>query len=218
MYLRSLFTAPIVVAALVLLAAAPVAAASPWSTYGQSGTSAFVASVECVEGPGDGLTTCNGRFLDVFKGTIRLPGESKVKADQICYFTFTETLDSESGEPIESRHLSGCALDAGTVAVSGLTTVSLAPTVVQLSRSDCDAFECSEPVPAGATSVSGTWTGVGPIYAEKNRSTTSDGTCVDVSLNKGERREASFSGSFVGDASIAQGSFTYRFKCSGKGG
>jgi hypothetical protein len=73
-------------------------------------------------------------------------------------------------------------------------------------------------VPAGATSVSGTWTGVGSIYAEKNRSTTSDGTCVDVSLNKGERREASFSGSFVGDASIAQGSFTYRFKCSGKGG
>src|SRR5215213_2007264 len=142
MHTRSLFTAAIVVAALVLLAAVPVTAASPWSTYGQSGTSAFVSSVECVEGPIEGQTTCEGRFLDVFKGTIRIPGESKLKTDQICYFTFTETLDAGSGEPIESRHLSGCAVDAGTVAVARLATVSLAPTTVELWGSECDAFDC----------------------------------------------------------------------------
>jgi len=218
MHRRSTFTAAIVVAALVLLAAVPVTAASAWSTYGESGTRAFAASVECVEGPVDGQSTCNGRFLDVFEGTLRIPGESKLKGDQICYFAFTETLDADTGEPIASRHLSGCSFDVGTVSASGLTAVSLAPTVIELSAFDCDAFECSEPAPAGTTSVNGTWIGVGPIYSEKNRSMTSDGTCVDVSVNKGERREASFSGSFAGDASIAQGTFTYRFKCSDKRG
>ena len=199
-----------ILAAIIL--AAPAAAASPWMTFKQAGTSAFASTSECTENT-DGTVTCEGRSIDVFAGTIRQSGEPTRKGEQACYSEFSETFDPNTGEG-DSRSLFGCTFDAGTLTIDNLTSITLAPTVIELTEFVCDSMSCTES-PAGSTTIDGTWTGVGPTATQRGKFTFDDGTCVQVNADKGRFRQASFDGSIEAvDASIGVGSFTFRTSCT----
>ncbi len=201
-----------VVAALLL--AAPAAAASPWFSFSQSGTTASADNSDCTDNA-DGTVTCQGESLFVFEGTMKASGERPMKGEYVCYSQYTDTFNPETGEPIESASLFGCTLDAGTLTVNDLDSIVLAPTVIELMTVECDdAFECTE-TPAGSTTVYGTWTGVGPILSQKGRFTFDDGTCIQVNAERGSFREASFTGSFDAQfAQISSGRSTFRTTCT----
>lgn len=211
---RSKFPGAILIAIVTaILLAAPAAAASPWFSYSQTGTTATADNSECTENP-DGTVSCQGQSLYVFKGTVKASGERPYKGEQVCYNEYSDTWDPDTGEFFESEGVFGCAADAGTLTINNLTTIVLAPTVINLTAWQCDTFDCTES-PAGSTSVYGTWTGVGPIASSKGRFFYDDGTCVQVHADKGKFREASFEGSFDALwAQMSEGSFKFRTKCS----
>ena len=213
--MRSRFKPASVVLAILaaITLAAPVAAASPWVTFKQSGTSAFAFTGDCAENP-DGTVTCTSESIVVFAGAIKQSEELTRKGDQICYSESSDTFDPNTGEPIELHALSGCMFDAGTLTIDNLSSITLAPTVIELTAFDCDPLECTES-PGGSTTVDGTWTGVGPILSQKGKFKFDDGTCVQVNADKGQFRQASFEGSFEAtDASMGEGMFTFRTNCT----
>lgn len=206
--------ASVIIAILATIAlAAPVSAASPWMTFKQSGTNAFAFNGDCTDN-GDGTMTCEGQSVDVFKGTIKQSGEPTRKGEQVCYSEHSDTFDADTGEPIESHFVFGCTFDAGTLTIDNLTSVALAPTVIELTAVDCDPSGCTESA-AGSTTVEGTWTGVGPTSSQKGKFKFDDGTCIQVSADKSTSREAVFEGSIEADlAMIGQGTFTFRTSCT----
>jgi hypothetical protein len=195
-----------------LIIAAPTAAASPWTSFSQSGISASADTSDCIDNT-DGTVTCSGEGLFVFEGKIKTAGEKPRSGDEVCYSWHTDTFDPETGETVESESLFGCALDAGTLTADNLTSVVLAPTLIELMTFTCDESECTE-VPAGSITVEATWSGVGPIIKQAGRFHYDDGTCVQVDSQKGAFREASFDGPFeVSFAQLSEGSSTFRTNC-----
>jgi hypothetical protein len=196
-----------------LLLAAPAAAASPWTSFSQSGTSAYADTYDCWENP-DGTETCENQSLYVFGGTMKASGEPTRKGEQVCYSEFSYTYDPTTGDFFGDEGVFGCTFDAGTLTIDKLTSVTLAPTVIELTTWECDEFDCTE-TPAGSTTVYGTWTGFGPVMSQKSRSTFDDGSCVQVYADRGRMREASFAGSFDAQyAAILEGRFTFRTTCT----
>jgi hypothetical protein len=194
-----------------ILLAAPVAASSPWQTFKQTGTSAFAFTQTCDRNP-DGTETCVGQHLDVFEGTIKESGQRTRKLELVCYSEFEDTFDPATGEG-SSQGVFGCAENPGTATVNDLTSVTLAPTVIELTAFECDSEGCTE-TPGGSTTVHGTWTGVGPISSQKNKFRFDDGTCMQVNADNGRFRAASFDGSVDADeANIGEGTFTFRTSC-----
>ena len=194
-----------------LLMAAPVAAADPWQTFKQSGTNAFAFDQACTENP-NRTVTCEGESLDVFEGTIRQSGQPTTSGERVCYSQFTDTFNPRTGEG-ESSGVFGCALDAGTLTIDNLTSITLAPTLIELTALDCDPTGCTES-PGGTITVQGTWTGVGPIVSQKSRFTFDDGTCIQVNADRGTSRQATFSGSIAAtQAMMGDGTFTFRTSC-----
>lgn len=195
-----------------LLIAAPVAAADPWLTFTQSGTSAFASDQVCTENPNRTIT-CEGESIDVFEGTMRQSGQPTVRGERVCYSQFTSTFNPRTGEG-ESSGVFGCALDAGTLTVDNLTSITLAPTLIELTAIECDSTGCTES-PGGTITVQGTWTGVGPIVSQKSRFTFDDGTCRQVNADRGSFRQATFDGSIAAtQAMMGEGTFTFRTSCA----
>ncbi|MGH2418469.1 MAG: hypothetical protein ACRDFY_09070 [Candidatus Limnocylindria bacterium] len=198
----------------VIILAAPVTAANPWMAFKQSGTNAFAFTPESCLDNADGTITCQAESIDVFDGTMKQTGEPTIHGEQACYNQSSFTFDPDSGGPIASRSLFGCALDPGTITIDNLTSVALAPTVIELVEVVCDDTTCTES-PGGTTTVEGTWTGIGPITSQKGKFSFDDGTCIQVSADRGTSREASFEGSLDAQmARIGEGGFTFRTTCA----
>ncbi len=212
--MRSGFRAVSLVIAIVAVftLAAPVAAASKWTTFKQAGTNAFAFSNACTDNP-DGTVTCGGQSIDVFEGRIRETGQPTFKGEQICYNEFQETFDPSTGEVLESSSAFGCADDTDSLTIRNLSSISLAPTVIELTELVCDPTECTES-DGGSITVHGTWAGVGPTIRQSGRFRLDDGTCIQVNADKGKSRQATFEGSLDAmDARLGKGSFTFRTTC-----
>lgn len=203
--------AQVVAAIFVLAFAGPALGASDWQTFRQSGTNAYAFAEACAE---DGaVVTCTGESLDAFEGRIRETGQPTRNVEQVCYNEYTLNYDQLTGEILGSIGRAGCSFNAGTLEIDRLTSVSLASTTIDLTEYVCDESSCTE-APGGSTAVHGTWTGIGDITASKGKFRVDDGTCIQVSADKGTSREAVFVGSVdaVG-ARIGDGSFTFRTTC-----
>lgn len=212
--MRSRFKPANVVLAIMatLIIAAPVAAADPWLTFKQAGTSAFASNVECVENP-NRTVTCSGQSIDIFEGTTKQTGEPTRSGERVCYSEFTDTFNPRTGVG-ESTGVFGCTLNAGTLAINNLTSITLAPTEIELTARECDSSGCTES-PAGSITVHGTWTGVGPTVTQKGRFTFDDGTCIRVNADRGSFRQATFEGSIdATQAMMGEGTFTFRTSCA----
>ena len=170
MRLRLRLASVLVTLATALLLAAPVAAADPWTILRESGIRAFAATGECTELL-DGTLSCENRFIDVFKGTVKQTGQPTFNGQRVCYFQSTETF-APDGAFVGSHGVNGCALHAGTLKVKKLTAITLAPTVIELRQIDCDATECTDS-DGGTVTVSGQWAGIGPIIRQSGRSAAS---------------------------------------------
>ena len=207
-------TATVIFAVVALLAiAAPATAASPWLTFKQAGTSAFASDNDCTANT-DGTVTCEGHFLSVFEGTIKEAGQATRKGDQICYSEQSSTFDPTTGEPVDSRSLFGCALDAGTLTIDDLTSITLAATTIPMTSVECDPTTCTES-PAASITVSAAWTGVGPTFSQKSRAMFDDGICLQAHADKGTFRQAIFAGPFEAlEAGRSEGTFTFRTTCA----
>lgn len=211
--MRSRFKPASVVLAVLaaLLIAAPVAAADPWLTFKQSGTSAFAFDQVCTENP-NRTVTCEGESIDVFEGTTKQTGQPTMSGERVCYSQFTYTFNPRTGEG-ESTGVFGCTLDAGSLTINNLTSITLAPTVIELTALECDSTGCTES-PGGTITVHGTWTGVGPIVTQKGRFTFDDGTCIQRNADRATSRQATFDGSIAAvQAMMGEGTFTFRTSC-----
>lgn len=201
----------LVALATALLVAAPVAAADQWTLVRESGVRAFAANGECTELL-DGTLSCENQFIDVFKGTVRETGQPTFRGERVCYFQSTETY-APDGSFVGSHGVTGCALLAGTLKIKKLASITLAPTVIELRELDCDAIECNDS-DGGTVTVSGTWTGTGPIIRQSGRFKFNDGTCQQVHADQSRSREATFVGSLEATAAgISQGSMTFKTTC-----
>lgn len=196
-----------------ILVAAPVAASSPWTVYGQTGTNAYAYGSECTDNT-DGTTTCHNRSIDVFEGKLHEAGMPNRTTEQTCYSEYTETFDPNTWDTTDYHALFGCTFDAGALGTDHIATITLAPTTVELTAIECDAEKNCTETPAGSTVVSGTWTGVGPTYISKAKDKFGDGSCIEVDADRSSFRDASFDGSIAATgAQIHVGTFTVRTDC-----
>jgi hypothetical protein len=143
-------------------------------------------------------------------------------ANQVCASVDSYTIDDATGYLVgDSTFESGCKVDLPSGRLTfgrNLASATLAATTISIDTYVCDEFSC---VPGSSrdVTVSGTWTGVGPTYFQKYRSSTDDGTCRSNEAGKGSFREASLSGTVAGTSlvgsygSISDGKFTYRSRC-----
>ena len=199
-----------IVALVAVFVVAPAASASSWATFRQSGTNAFAWEGSCTDNP-DGTISCESRSIDVFKGVTKETGEPLRHAAQVCYGETVATFDPDTGEGVFEGSF-GCTIGA-PLTIDKLRSLTLAETVIDLTHVECDEVDCTES-PDGSTTVSGTWTGVGPTSSQKDRFRFDDGGCVEVNASKGRFREASFEGSFAATESMmGAGTFTFRTNC-----
>jgi hypothetical protein len=131
----------------------------------------------------------------------------------VCYHEQSVTYNPGTGQVIDSHGRSGCALHGSTLNVRKLNSITLRPTVIELTAFDCDAAECTES-PGGSITVSGRWTGVGPTMSQRSKSRFDDGSCIQVSADESTFRDATFVGSFEAlGAQISKGSSTFKTNC-----
>ena len=191
-------------------------------TFTQNGTSAEVYSSSCTPN-GDDTTTCADLGLFVFAGKMTDSFSGVSHGSQVCASVGTYTVDDATGEPVgDPVFESGCEVDLvkGTVQIGkNLSSVRLATTTIEIHQYVCDEYTC-QPVASRKIAAGGTWTGVGPSYATKYRSSSDDETCRYNDSGKGAYREATFAGTIDGQAphrdvwaSIANGKFSYRSRC-----
>jgi hypothetical protein len=190
--------------------AAPAAAASPWIVFKEAGTSAVASTSQCVD-HSDGTTTCSNQQVDIFRGTSKHTGDPTFKGERVCY---TESMDTFGPNTfIESHGNFGCALHGKTLSIKNLTSITLNPTVIDLTHFDCDPTGCKE-TPGGPKTVEGTWTAFGPVIRQSSKYKFDDGTCRQSQADKSRSRQATFAGTFSAmDARIAKGSFTFKTTC-----
>ena len=212
---------------LVAVSSAPVAAdTGPVGdgTFTQNGTNAYVSSDDCISNE-NGTTTCSQTELSVFVGKMSDSVSGVTHSRQVCFFTATSTYDDETGEIVDGfGYEAGCVEDISSKSLivgAKLSSVALAATTISIQRFTCEdkGDECE----AGAirdVTVAGTWTGFGPVYTSKGRSSGDDGACRYAESFSGSSREATFAGSIdaqsvAGDfyASMQNGKMTFRSRC-----
>jgi hypothetical protein len=214
---------PVVIALLVLSAGSVAADTNPGpGTFTQNGKTADVYSGGC-DSNGDGTSSCWDAGLSVFAGKMTDSFSGVSHANQVCANVDSYIVDDATGDYIgEPVFESGCKVDLPNGSLTfgrSLASATLATTTISIQQYVCDEYAC-EPGASRDVTVGGTWTGTGPTYFQKYRSTSDDGTCRFNESGKGYYREASFSGTIAGhgleDAygSISDGKFTYRSRCS----
>jgi len=214
---------PGVIALLVLSVGAVAADTSPGpGTFTQNGKSADSYTGGC-DSNGDGTTTCWDAGLSVFAGKMSDSLSGVSHANQACANVDSYTVDDATGEYIgEPVFEYGCKVDLPNGSLTfgrNLASARLAATTISIEQYVCDEYTC---VPGASrdVTVGGTWTGTGPTYFQKYRSTSDDGTCRFNDSGKGSFRDGSFSGTIAGHSiadaygSISDGKFTYRSRCS----
>jgi hypothetical protein len=212
-----------VIAILALSAGSAAADTNPGlGTFTQNGKTADVYSGGC-DSNGNGTSTCWDAGLSIFAGKMSDSFSGVSHANQVCANVDSYTVDDATGDYIgEPVFESGCKVDLPNGRLTfgrNLASAALATTTISIQQYVCDEYTC-EPGASRDVTVGGSWTGVGPTYFQKSRSTSDDGTCRFNDSGKGYFREASFSGTIAGhgleDAygSISDGKFTYRSRCS----
>jgi hypothetical protein len=170
-----------------------------------------------------GQTTCTFTSLYAFQGTERSSETGTMRGTTVCFYTETFSYRDRPGRPGgESTFESGCSTaPSGTLSVSNdLTSATLATSTVTISTYDCTEEDCV-PVSSRDVTVSGSWTGSGPVVSFSDRSRFDDGTCVYTFSGKGQSRDAvataTVDGAPLGEstyAAIFSGMFTERVVCA----
>lgn len=192
-------------------------AASPWISIRQQGISAVSQRVDCTENH-DGTLSCEAELLDAFRGKLKFSGSPTVHAEQVCYQKLNVTVDAETGDLIEGSAVAGCALDANSVKVRSLGSITLARTRIELTRLTCDAVDCTEHA-AGHATVQGRWTSAGRAMRARDRFAFDDGFCLEVVSVQARGRDAAFRGTVNGSALAADislvsaGTFRLEVRC-----
>jgi hypothetical protein len=212
-----------VIAILVLSAGSAAADTNPGlGTFTQNGKTADVYSGGC-DSNGNGTSTCWDAGLSIFAGKMSDSFSGVSHANQVCANVDSYTVDDATGDYIgEPVFESGCTVDLPNGSLTfgrNLASATLATTTISIQQYVCDEYTC---VPGSSrdVTVSGAWTGTGPTYFQKYRSSSDDGTCRFNDSGKGSFRDASFSGTIAGNSlddaygSISDGKFTYRSRCS----
>jgi hypothetical protein len=212
---------------LVAVSSGPVAAdTGPVGdgTFTQNGTSAYFSSGDSLSN-GDGTTTYSQTELSVFVGKMRDTVSGVTHSRQVCFFTAVSTYDDETGEIVDGLgYEAGCVSDISSkslVVGTKLSSVTLAATTISVQRFTCeDKGEECEPGAIRDVTVSGTWTGFGPVYSSKDRSSGDDGICRYSQSFSGSSRDAAFTGSLDGQAAaedsyawVQDGKMTFRSRC-----
>ena len=152
---RRSFVPLIAVPVLLLMLAAPVAAAPPMR---ESGTQQSLSSV---------ATTCSGATCtDTIVDAFTVDSETLV----VCLSSYTYNV--RTGRLVSQE--SGCTeTSPGALTVTSDFTATLAPTAVTVAS--CDQRGCTE---GRTVTVSAQDSAVGPVFSETGRGTSSDGTCT----------------------------------------
>jgi hypothetical protein len=169
----------------------------------------------------DATATCTDVGVNVFVGKMSSTQSGVTHANQVCVYVDQYTVDTETGDYLASSQTQGCDVDVptGTIAFDrGLSTVALASRTISAEQLLCDTESCWNGANRNVT-VSGSWTGFGPTFTSKYRSSGDDGTCRYDESGKGSSRDATFAGSIDGIAvqdaygSLRDGKSMFRSQC-----
>lgn len=211
-----------VIALLVISAGSVAADTSPGpGTFTQNGKSADVYTGGC-DSNGNGTSTCWDAGLSVFAGKMSDSFSGVSHANQVCVNVDSYVIDDVTGDFVgDPTFESGCKVDLPSGRLTfgrNLSSATLAPTTISIQKYVCDEYICT-PGSSRDVTAGGTWTGVGPTYFQKYRTSSNDGTCRSNESGKGSMREASLTGTIAGHSlvnsygSISDGKFTYRSRC-----
>jgi hypothetical protein len=195
--MRRISASAVIFPFLLLLLAAPVAAAPPVKG---SSTQDFLSAFATSCGP----STCTDTSMDVF--TI---GDGLMI---VCVSEFT--FNVRSGRVVSQE--SGCSdpVSADAVTVSDdLSSGSLAPTSVTFV--DCNQRGCVE---GDTVTVSAELTGFGLVFSDTQRGTFTDGTCTVKFSSSGDQRQATGTLTIDGNVlsaggNIGSGTFSFMERC-----
>lgn len=186
-----------VLSTLLLLLAAPVAAAPPVK---DSGTQEFITAFSSSCGP----STCTDVVVDSFPVADGLM--------VVCLSEFTFNL--RSGMLISEE--SGCSDETSSDALiinDDLTSAQLLPTAVTFF--ECNRRGCIE---GDTVIVSADLTGSGPTFTDTQRGTFTDGTCTVKFSSTSDQRQATGTLTIDGetlstDGNIGSGTFSFMERC-----
>ena len=224
--LRRTVVALTLVALLLPLAAATSLAAKPIEVFkfSSSGHTAFADAGTCSD-PVDDIVTCSSRNISLVSGKTREQGSGAIHGTEVCYGTFTDVFNQETGETLSFTGESGCTMDLGegTVIERDLSSATIAPATITLEAIVCDP-ECA---PTGETreiSVEGTFTATSAATRSSFRSVFDDGVCSFRERSRGTERNAMFVGTADGQpleagdpdgfAVIYRGTLSFSEKCA----
>jgi hypothetical protein len=195
--MRRVLTSVAVLATLVLLLAAPAAAAPP---VRDSSTQTFVSafSFEC------GPATCRETFVDIFS----------VSDETMVVCLSESTFNIRTGRIISQESRCSEEVSSDTLSVEqDLSSAVLSPT--QVTFFECDEQGCVE---GDTVLVSAELTASGGSSTDRSRQTFTDGTCTVTFTSSGESRQATGTVTIDGesvavDGSIGSGKFTFMERC-----
>jgi hypothetical protein len=195
--MRRIFVSLVALPLLLVLFAAPVAAAPPLKESGtQDSLSAFSSSCSG--------STCTGTAVDAFTAQ-----EGVVV---VCVSQFTHNV--RNGRIVSEEF--GCSeTSSDALVVTDDLSGSLAATSVTFFQ--CNQRRCTE---GDTVTVSAELTSVGPVFTFTDRGTFSDGTCTFRFRSSGEQSEATGTLTIDGETLDANGfvatsEFTVSSRCRG---
>ena len=144
--LRRTVAALSLVVLLLPLAGATSLAAKPIEVFKftSSGHTAFAEAGTCSD-PVDDIVTCSFRNISLVSGKSREQGSGAIHGTEVCYGTFTNVFNEETGETVSFSGESGCTMDLGegSVIERDLSAAIIAPATITLETIVCDAIECA---------------------------------------------------------------------------
>ena len=225
---RTVVAVTLVVLLLPMAAATSLADTGPAPTevfkFSNSGFTAFADAGTCSD-PVDDIVTCSSRNISLVSGKSREQGSGAIHATEVCYGTFTDVFNQETGETLSFTGESGCTMDLGegSVIERDLSSATIAPATITLEAIVCDP-ECA---PTGETreiSVEGTFTATSAATRSSFRSVFDDGVCTFRERSRGTERNAMFAGTADGQplevsdpdgfAVIHRGTLSFSEKCA----
>ena len=140
---RTVVAVTLVVLLLPMAAATSLADTGPAPTevfkFSNSGFTAFADAGTCSD-PVDDIVTCSSRNISLVSGKSREQGSGAIHATEVCYGTFTDVFNQETGETLSFTGESGCTMDLGegSVIERDLSSATIAPATITLEAIVCD--------------------------------------------------------------------------------
>jgi hypothetical protein len=175
----------------------------------RQGTVAVASSDQCTP-TGDKGLRCRSFTVDIFDGAELSSERAPFRGTRVCVSLLTYTVVEGEPQAEGNQEERGCAtLPAGTLQVArDLASVTLPATAITLEQVRCTPVgeheAVCEVIGSRKATISGTWTATSPLISSHDRNQYRNGTCVETSEYREQRRDTTAELTLDGEAQPVQ--------------